>query len=70
VILLPVTGFRSPGTRFDKKHFSSPVNTFRATIKQWRRVGQNNLKTKQETNSTCYLTLRSALTSSLTVLRV
>ncbi len=59
------TGFRSPGTWFDKKYFSSPVNTFRATTKQWRRVGQNNLKTKQETNSTCYLTLRSALTSSL-----
>ena len=36
----PVTGLRSPGTRFDKKYFTSPLNTLRATIKQCRRVGK------------------------------
>ena len=47
------TGFRSPGTRFDEKYFSSPVNTFRATIKQTvasSRPKQSENKARNELN--------------------
>ncbi|HVX10572.1 MAG TPA: hypothetical protein VHC22_05290 [Pirellulales bacterium] len=36
----PVAGLRSPGARLDKKYFTSPLDTLRATIKQRRRVGK------------------------------
>jgi len=45
----PVTGFRSPGARLDKKYFTSPVNTFRATIRQCRRVGKPASSLRQKT---------------------